>query len=122
VSKDNRVPDGPTYRVERRGMEVSGPGVRRRKYAEIQAMIDDEFRTPDMIKFVLKRCRSLGFCETVTSTDDNGREYVVSKPDPAYAKLFVERVMGPLQDLADIDLEDAPPEVVEWLRSVKLAN
>ena len=42
------------------------------------------------------------------------------KGDAAYMKLYLERVLGPVKDLDELEslLADAPPEVVTWLREV----
>jgi hypothetical protein len=42
------------------------------------------------------------------------------KADPAFMKLYLERVVGPVKDLDDLDelLKDAPPEAIEFLRGL----
>ena len=39
------------------------------------------------------------------------------KGDSGYLKLYLERVLGPVKDI-EIDLTDAPPEVISYLRGL----
>ena len=77
---------------------VSGnPGGRPRRAGEIEAVLD-EHRIPEKMREVLSKLRELALAG-----------------EPGTMKLYLDRVMGPVRDL-DIDLSDAPDEVLAWMR------
>lgn len=98
---------------------VSGnPGGRRRKLAEIEQMLDAEHRNVDSMREVFARLKALALGEVVTLTGKDGEVTLTLKAAPEFMRLYLERVLGPVKDIDDIDLADAPPEVIEWLRSL----
>jgi len=96
---------------ERRGKS----GGRPRAVLEIERMLDAEHRTPDNMREVFTRLKELAMEDIITAhTDEKGVEHVTRRPpNPAFMSLYLERTLGPVKDL-DIDLSDAPVEVVRW--------
>lgn len=93
------------------------PGGRRKALTEIEDMIDSEFRTPDTIREALEACKTYGFTHE-TGFGKNG-EYMLRAADAGFAKLFLDRVLGPVKEIEDIDLSNAPPEAIEFIKSLK---
>ena len=91
------------------------PGGRPKKLVEIERMLDAEHRTPDNMREVFTRLKELAMEDMITAhTDEKGVEHVTRRPpNPAFMSLYLERTLGPVKDL-DIDLSDAPVEVVRW--------
>lgn len=86
---------------------VSGnPGGRPKALREIEAMLNAEHRTVANMREVFNTLKLLAL---------RGE-----KGDSGYAKLYLERVLGPVKDLDDLDdlLRDAPPEAIEFLRTL----
>jgi hypothetical protein len=79
------------------------PGGRPKVLREIEAMLDKEHRNVANMKQVFDMLRLLAL------RGEPG--------DAAYAKLYLERVLGPVKEL-EIDLTDAPPEVVAFLKTL----
>jgi hypothetical protein len=96
---------------------VSGnPGGRPKALKEIERMLDEEHRNLENMRMVFDRLRTL-------ATEDHVKVFMSKKgepvesietPDPAFMKLYLERVMGPVKDL-DIDLSDASEETIRYL-------
>ena len=75
-------------------------GGRPRKLAEIEAMLDSEHRTVENVKEVFAQLRVLA-TEAVISrwVDEKGNEHEsIRQPNPAFMKLYLERLLGPVQD------------------------
>lgn len=95
------------------------PGGRPKALRAIEEMLNQEFRTPETIRECLTRCKELGFAETEIRSDKDGTEFVLTKADAAFANLFLNRVLGPVKELEDIDLSNAPPEALAFIKSLK---
>lgn len=94
-----RTPDG------RIAKGASGnPGGKPKALREIEAMLDREHRNVANMKTVFDTIRMLAL------RGDKG--------DSGYAKLYLERILGPVKDI-EIDLSDAPPEVVAFLKTIQ---
>lgn len=78
-------------------------GGRSKKQREIEAMLDVEFRSVENFRDELRQARALAF---------RGQ-----KGDSAYLKVYWDRVWGPAQS-RDLDLSDAPPEVLEYVKGL----
>lgn len=80
-------------------------------------MLDQEHRNPAMMRDVFARLKKLACGEVLEErTDDEGAVTLVMRgADPAFMKLYLERILGPVKDLEDADLRGAPPDVIEWL-------
>lgn len=74
------------------------------QFLAIERMINGKHRTPDQVNKALKAALEYG-CRG-------------DKGDAAYLKLWLERVLGPVKEL-DIDLSDAPPDVVAYLKTLQ---
>jgi hypothetical protein len=99
---------------------VSGnPGGRPKSLVEIERMLDENFRRPEVIKEALQKCLEYGFSHE-TSVDKDGCVFMLRAPDAGFAKIFLERVLGPVRDKEIIPEDmfaDAPDEVLIWIRS-----
>lgn len=81
----------------------ANPGGKPKALREIEAMLDREHRNVTNMKAVFDTIRMLAL------RGDKG--------DSGYAKLYLERILGPAKDI-EIDLSDAPPEVVAFLKTL----
>jgi len=98
---------------------VSGnPGGKPKKLREIEAMLDAEHRNVANMREVFARLKALAMGEVVFIPSEDGEIQVSLKSDPAFMKLYLERVLGPVKDI-EPDLSDAPPEVLDYLRSLQ---
>ena len=82
---------------------TANPGGRPKALREIEAMLNAEHRTVANMREVFATVKMLAL---------RGE-----KGDSGYLKLYLERVLGPVKDI-EIDLTDAPPEVLAYLRSL----
>ena len=89
-----------------KGQPTANPGGRPKALREIEQMLTREHRNVNNMKLVFETLRMFAL------RGDKG--------DAAYAKLYLERVLGPVKDLDDLDelMRDAPPEVIEFLKKV----
>lgn len=97
----------PVVARDERGRLVKGtpnPGGRPKGIREIEAMLNAEHRTAANMRKVFAELKMLAL------RGDKG--------DAQYMKLYLERVLGPVKDVEDLErvLADAPPEVVTWIR------
>lgn len=83
----------------------------------IEEMLDAEFRTPETIREALTACKKYAFTHE-TGTDVDGHEVMLRGPDAGFAKIFFDRVLGPVKEL-EADLSDAPAEVLEYIRNLQ---
>lgn len=83
---------------------TGNPGGRPKALREIEAMLNAEHRTVANMKEVFATLKVLAL------RGDKG--------DSGYAKLYLERILGPVKDI-EIDLSDAPPEVVRYLQELR---
>jgi hypothetical protein len=98
---------------------VSGnPSGRPKALVAIQKMLDDEHRSLDSMREVFSRLKALALGQVVTVTGKDGEVDIELEAEPAYMKLYLERVLGPVKDI-EPDLSDAPPEVINYLRSLQ---
>jgi hypothetical protein len=89
------------------------PGGRPKVLREIEAMLDKEHRNVQNMREVFERLKALALGEVVTVKGPDGQTDVELQADPAFMKLYLERVLGPVKDL-EIDMTDWPDEVVKW--------
>jgi hypothetical protein len=84
----------------------ANPGGRPKALKDIERMLNDRHRTAENMRGVFDQLLVLAV---------RGE-----KGDAAYMKLYLERVLGPVKDLDDLDdlLKDAPPEAIEFLRGL----
>lgn len=85
---------------------TGNPGGRPKALKDIERMLNDKHRTVDNMRGVFDQLLALAV------RGDKG--------DAAYMKLYLERVLGPVKDLDDLDelLKDAPPEAIEFLKAL----
>lgn len=78
-------------------------------------MLDQEHRTPQNMRAVFDRLRQLATEDRVSVFMSKKGQPVesVTPPDPAFMRLYLERVLGPVKDL-EPDLADAPEAVLRW--------
>ncbi len=81
----------------------ANPGGKPKALREIEAMLNKEHRNVAKMREVFDTIRMLAL---------RGE-----KGDSGYAKLYLERILGPVKDI-EIDLSDAPPEVVAFLKTL----
>lgn len=98
---------------------TGNPGGRPKRLREIEAMLDAEHRTVDNMRQVYNRLKFLALGEPVEVLFKGTVVNIKLEADPAFMKLYLERVIGPVKEL-EVDLSDAPPEVLEYL--LKLQN
>ena len=89
------------------------PGGRPKALRDIEKMLDAEHRNPENMRAVFDRLRALALGEVVTVATPDGSADVELHAEPAFMKLYLERVMGPVKEL-EPDLADAPDEVLRW--------
>jgi len=84
-------------------------------------MLDEEHRTIAGMRDVFARLKALALGEVVEVPDprDDGKTKVVLSADPAFMKLYLDRVLGPVRELASSEeiadlMKDAPPAVIDW--------
>src|SRR6185503_15951978 len=99
---------------------TGNPGGRPKALKEIERMLNEEHRTVDNMRAVYARLKFLALGEPVEVTFRGAVVRIDLKADPAFMKLYLERVVGPVKDLDDLDelLKDAPPEAIEFLRGL----
>jgi hypothetical protein len=93
----------------------ANPGGRPKVLREIEAMLDTEHRNVPNMREVFCRLKALAMGEVVSVMvpGGDGETMIELKADPAFMKLYLERVLGPVKDL-EIDMSDWPDEVVKW--------
>lgn len=107
-----------------KGGASPNPGGRPRRLAEIEKMLDAEHRTVENMREVFARLKALALGEVVRVPDpdsEDGTATIELRSDPAFMKLYLDRTLGPVRELASEEdiarmMQDAPPEVVEWWR------
>jgi hypothetical protein len=89
------------------------PGGRKRTLVEVERMLDEEHRNVEKMRetFGLIRQVAHGVDEPVFFKGEVCGH--VRKYDGAWMTLYLNRVLGPVQEL-EVDLTDAPDEVVRW--------
>lgn len=93
---------------------TGNPGGRPRKLREIEAMLDEEHRTVENMRPVFARLKFLALGEPVEVTFRGAVVRIELKADAAFMSLYLDRVLGPMAR-GQIDLSDAPQEVVDYL-------
>lgn len=97
---------------------TGNPGGRPKVLREIEAMLNAEHRTVDNMREVFGRLKALALGQVVTIRAKDGSELRLElQAEPGFMKLYLERILGPVKDLDDLDklMEDAPREVREWI-------
>lgn len=94
------------------------PGGRPRTLVEIERMLNAEHRNVENMREVFARLRALAMGDVVEVTaPKTGKVIRVElRAAPEFMKLYLDRVLGPVREV-DVDLESAPPEVIDWLRA-----
>jgi hypothetical protein len=93
------------------------PGGRPRKIVEIERMLDEQHRNVENMRRVFERLRELALDDvTRTFMDRKGDVHVQAEPpDPAFMRLYLERVLGPVKDVSDDRLEKLVSERLEQM-------
>jgi hypothetical protein len=91
------------------------------KIAAFENMLNRNHRNMEAVTALFERLRALALGEVVAvpyvSAAGDVEYKVQLKADPAFMKLYLERILGlPQQYNDDLDLSDAPQEVLAWLR------
>lgn len=98
-----------------KGGPSPNPGGKPKKLREIEELLDAEHRNVENMRKVFDRLRSL-------ATEDIVRVYMAKDgqpvedrqpPEPAFMKLYLERVIGPVKDVSDDRLEKLVKERLE---------
>lgn len=111
-------PDDVELLLRGKGRDGQARVARRERLREVEAMIDESFRKPEVMKKMLTKCQEYGFTH-ITGLDITGNEILLRAPDAAFAKMFFDRVMGiqvKEEDTFDEMFADAPDEVLIWIR------
>lgn len=97
--------------------ETGNAGGRPKSIREIEAMLDAEHRNVEQMRetFALIRQVAHGVDEPVFYQGVVCGH--VRKYNSAWMELYLARILGPVKDL-EIDLSDAPPEVVAFLKTL----
>lgn len=114
ASNPNLFAGGPNML---KGGPSLNPGGRPKKLRLIEEMLDAEFRTPETIREALTACKKYAFTHEVGS-DADGCEVMLRGPDAGFAKIFFDRVLGPVKEL-EVELGDAPAEVLEYIKNLQ---
>lgn len=95
--------------------QTGNPGGRPKSIREVEAMLDAEHRNVDAMRetFALIRKVAHGVDEPVFYKGEVCGH--IRKYSDGWMELYLNRVLGPVKEL-EVDLADAPPEVVTWLR------
>lgn len=97
--------------------QSANPGGKSRKLRDIERMLDEEHRDIDKMREVFARLRFLALGEPVMVMFRGKEVRIDLKADPAFMKLYLDRVLGPVKELISEDeLADAPDVVIDWLR------
>jgi hypothetical protein len=92
-------------------------GGRPRSIREIEEMLDAEHRTLDKMREVFGKLRSLALDEVVrVFMDKKGEAHETTEPpDPAFMRLYLDRVLGPVKLVDDGRVDEAVRERFEEL-------
>lgn len=92
-------------------------GGRPRTVVEVERILDEEHRTPEKAREVFGRLRSLAMDDvTRVFFDKDGEPHEsVEQPNPAFMKLYLERVWGPVKAVDDAQVDKAVRERFEEL-------
>jgi hypothetical protein len=113
--------DKPTVARDERGHWLPGrsgnPGGKPKKLREIEEMLDAEHRTVDNMREVYRRLKELAIDDVVrVFMDRTGNVHESHEPpDPAFMKIYLERIMGPVKDVSDERLEKMLTERLEQM-------
>lgn len=93
--------------------ESGNPGGRPKSIREVEAMLEREHRNVENMReiFDVVRTAARGVDEPVYYKGEICGH--VRKYDSGWMELYLNRVLGPVRDV-EIDLSDAPDEVVRW--------
>lgn len=100
---------------------------RGKRLREMERMLNAEHRNVEKSKELYTRLRALALGEVIVVPYCGPNGDIELKAtltaDPAFMKLYLDRVYGPVKPLEDesLDLSDAPTETIEYLR-VKLTR
>lgn len=105
----------PTDLVQRRpGTFQPGPDARRstnggmrKAIREFEEFLDAEHRHLGKLRPVFERLRALAMGEVVEVPipGGEGETAIQLRADPAFMKLYLDRVLGPVRDVSDVRLE-----------------
>lgn len=103
-----------------KGAGSLNPGGRPKRIAEIEKMLNKEHRNVEALRPLMARLRALAMGEAipVAVQGEHGMIELQAKlvADPAFMKLYLDRVLGPVKVQEEmIDLSDAPAEVLHYL-------
>jgi len=81
-------------------------------------MLDAEHRTVESMREVFARLKALALGEVIAVRGPDGEVNISLRAAPEFMRLYLARLLGPEKEIDDIDLADAPPEVIQWLRGL----
>jgi hypothetical protein len=92
-------------------------GSRPKLVVEIEEALAAEHRTVENMKAVFQRLKVLATEDVVSTwTDDGGHVHEsVRQPNPAFMKLYLERVLGPVQDDASDKIQRLARELLDGM-------
>jgi len=92
-------------------------GAKPRKILEIEAALDAEHRTVENMKEVFAQLRALATENVITRwTDKDGNEHESNRqPNPAFMKLYLDRVLGPVSEDASDKIQRLAAEIVNGM-------
>ena len=104
-----------------KGGNSPNPSGRPKALQEIQRMLDTQHRSLQNMTEVFQRLRALAMGETILVPYWNEQgEFQLKcelKADARFMQLYLDRLLGPAKAFdEDMDLSDAPAEVIEYLR------
>lgn len=91
------------------------PGGRPKALRDIEDMLNADHRTAENMRQVFARLRVLAMGEVVEVAHRDGTVIVQLKAIPDFMRLYLERVLGPVKEVA-IDLSDVPDDELRVLR------
>lgn len=102
-------------------------GGKSKRVRNFEIMLNNEHRNLDKMRELFARLRALAMGEVVLIPHVGTDGELISlqaklKADPAFMKLYLDRLLGPAKAFdSDMDFSDAPREVLEYLLT-KLRN
>ncbi len=90
-------------------------GGRPHKLVEIEAALNAEHRTVENMKEVFAQLRAMATEAVITRhTDEKGNTTEsIKQPNPAFMKLYLDRVLGPVRDEDDDKIKTLAQEIVD---------
>jgi hypothetical protein len=77
----------------------ANPGGKPKKLRAIQEMLDKNHRDVGVMTDVFARLKALAMGEVIRVVDRDGEVEIKLSADPAYMRLYLERVLGPVETI-----------------------